>query len=102
MAGAIAVLLAMPRPVAAEHFDIQLTLKTSQGIAEASWDTSPPEGGRNPRQTAAARVGEPLILEWRLRSEFPHGIMKKVRIHLFAARESEVGQSLLPLPDAPR
>jgi hypothetical protein len=90
------------RPARAEHFDIVLSIKSSRGSAEAHWDTSPPEGGRNPRQSVTAAVGEELLVEWSLRSEFPHGAMKRVRVRLFAAPETEIGQRNLPLPSVPR
>jgi hypothetical protein len=85
----------------AEHFDIGLMVRTSQGQAEASWDTAPPEGGLNRRESVAAKVGEEILLEWRMRSEFPHGTMKDVQVRLFVAQEREIGQAALPPADAP-
>jgi hypothetical protein len=87
-------------PARAEHFDIRLTLRTSKGVAEASWDTSPPEGGLNPRQSVTAAAGEDLALQWELRSEFPHGAMKRTVVRLFAVEEGQIGQRTLPGPDA--
>jgi hypothetical protein len=88
-------------PARAEHFDMQLSVRSSKGIAEASWDTSPPEGGFNPRQVVEAAAGEDLLLKWRSRSEFPHGPMKAVRTHLFVVRQKEIGQKPLPPAGTP-
>jgi hypothetical protein len=89
------------RNARAEHFDIGLIVRTSQGQAEASWDTAPPEGGLNRRESVTAKVGEEILLEWRMRSEFPHGTMKNVVVRLFVAPEREIGQTELPAADAP-
>lgn len=89
-------------PARGEHFDIVMTLRGSQGFAEATWDTAPPEGGLKTRQVLTAPAGEDLTLEWRLRSEFPHGVMKGVVIRIWAAPEREIGQKNLPDPGAPR
>jgi hypothetical protein len=90
------------RSARAEHVDIGLRLRTLQGEAQSSWDTSPPEGGVNPRQSVTAKVGEEVVLEWRARSEFPHGIMKNTGIRIYVAPEKEIGQKAEPPPDTPR
>jgi len=89
-------------PARAEHFDISLIVRTAKGFAESGWDTAPPEGGLNKRQAITATVGEDIETEWRMRSEFPHGIMKNVTIRMFVAPEKEIGQLELPAADAPR
>jgi hypothetical protein len=89
-------------PVRAEHFDILLVLKTSRGQAQSSWDTEPPEGGLNPRQSITAAAGEQMLLEWSMISEFPHGIMRGVITRLWVAPEAAIGQKALPLSTAPR
>lgn len=80
----------------AEHFDIYLTVRSAAGSAESGWDTDPPEGGLHERQVVTAKTGEDLQLQWRLRSEFPHGTMKKVVIRIFVAPEAQLGQKPLP------
>ena len=96
---AAGALLAMTLPARAEHFDIYLKLKsTSGGIAESGWDTDPPEGGLHERQVLTLKAGEDLSLEWRIRSEFPHGIMRKAIVRLFVAPESTLGQKQMPQP----
>jgi hypothetical protein len=89
-------------PARAEHFDISLIVRTAKGFAESGWDTAPPEGGLNKRQAITATVGEDIETEWRMRSEFPHGIMKNVTIRMYVAPEKEIGQLELPAADAPR
>lgn len=89
-------------PARAEHFDVFMGLKSAQGVAESGWDTDPPEGGLHERQVVVAKTGEDLLLEWRLRSEFPHGTMKKVTIRLFVAEEAQLNQRQLPFASVPR
>lgn len=67
----------------AEHFDILLTLRNSRGFTESSWDTSPPEEGKNGRPRFQALLGEPLELEWKVRSAYPHGVLKDAGVHIF-------------------
>jgi hypothetical protein len=98
---ALALLALSPR-ARAEHFDILLTVRSAAGMAESGWDTDPPEGGLHDRQVVTAKAGEDLTLEWRLRSEFPHGTMKKVGIRIFVAPEAALNQRPLPPPGAER
>src|SRR5579872_1958605 len=83
-------------PVHAEHFNTHVTIRSANGFAEASWDTSPPEGGVNPRQVAQAAVGEDLLLEWSVSAEYPHGDMKHVGMRLYVAAEENIGQKKEP------
>lgn len=99
--GVCALLGLFAHSARAEHFDIDLIARTSQGQAESGWDTDPPEGGLNPRQSVKAKAGEEVLVEWRMRSEFPHGTMKDVRVRLFVAAEREIGQKDLPPANAP-
>jgi hypothetical protein len=90
------LLLLAAAPARAEHFDIDLTVRTPHGQAEAHWDTSPPEGGLNPRPTVTAKVGERVEIEWLMRSVFPHGVLKDVEVHFFVVREEAIGQKRVP------
>lgn len=101
-AGLLSAAILPSIPARAEHFDIYLSVRSRSGVAESGWDTDPPEGGLKERQTVTAAVGEELHLEWRLRSEFPHGTMKQVGIRLFAAEEPKLGQKELPRATVPR
>jgi hypothetical protein len=89
-------------PARAEHFDIDLIVRTSRGQADSGWDTAPPEGGLNERRWVAARAGEDIELEWRMESEFPHGTMKNVIIRLYVAPEATIGQKEVPAASVPR
>jgi hypothetical protein len=104
LAGVAAILtlgVLSTRPARAEHFDIGMICRTSKGLAECGWDTYPPEGGINKRQVVSAVVGEDISLEWRMRSEFPHGVMRNVVCRLFVAKEDEIGQKKEPDHDGP-
>jgi hypothetical protein len=90
--GVAAFLLGCAAPARAEHFAIDLTVKTPRGQGEAHWDSTPPVGGVNPRPVVTAKVGDRVEIQWLMRSVFPHGVMKDVTLHLFVAREAVVGQ----------
>jgi hypothetical protein len=99
---AVGLALVSSPPARAEHFDIMLRVTSSQGRAESSWDTAPPEGGLNRRQAVSAAAGEELLLEWQVRSEFPHGVMKNVVTRIFVVPEKEIGQREVPQENTPR
>jgi hypothetical protein len=96
----VLVLAAVVARASAEHFDITLRVDSPQSMATAGWDTSPPEGGVNPRQVVTARAGQEIKVEWSMRSAFPHGDMKNVVVHFYVAPEEAVGQKKLPPPSA--
>ncbi len=96
----LAVLLLGTPPARAEHFDIHLVVKGPGGQAESRWDTTPPVDGLNPRPVLRAAPGETLTLDWSIRSEFPHGVLKDVRVRVFVARKQPGEQ--VPPPGAPR
>ncbi len=81
----------------AEHFDVLLHVQGAQAQADAFMDTTPPEGGVNPRPVVKIKVGESIRVNWRMASAFPHGTMKNVTIHFFVVREAALGQK--PVPD---
>jgi hypothetical protein len=94
---AVGLMLAVvAMPARAEHFGIDVTVKTPRGQAESHWDTSPPVGGLNPRPVVSAKVGDRVEIEWLMRSEFPHGVLKGVTVHFFVVREAAVGQKTVP------
>jgi hypothetical protein len=97
-----ALLLGYAVPAQAEHFAIDLKVKTPRGQAEAHWDSSPPVGGVNPRPVVSAKVGDRVEIEWLVRSVYPHGVMKNVTVHLFVVREAAVGQKSPPDAKAER
>jgi hypothetical protein len=94
--------LSCPMGTRAEHFDITLEVKTALEEAHASWDTEPPIGGVNPRPVAHAQVGETIQIEWVMRSEYPHGVMKQVTVHFFVVPEEAIAQKAVPEAKVPR
>lgn len=92
----LVLLIGAAAPAWAEHFDIDLTVTAPHDQAEAHWDTSPPEGGVNPRPLVTAKVGDRLEITWLMRSVFPHGVLKDVRVHFFVAREAALRQKQAP------
>jgi hypothetical protein len=85
-----------PAAARAEHFDIQLTVRSPNDEGRAGWDTEPPTGGVNPRPVVRAHTGDTIQLEWIMRSVYPHGTMKQVKVRLFVAREKSAGQKEAP------
>ena len=85
----------------AEHFDIVLKAEAGRQVIETSMDTTPPIGGVNPRPVLRLKAGDPVRITWRMKSGFPHGVMKAVTIHFFVVREKEVGQKPVPDPSGP-
>ena len=92
----VALLLAAVGPARAEHFEIDITVKTPLGQAESHWDTTPPVGGVNPRPVVAAKVGDRIEIDWLMRSVYPHGTLKNVGVHFFVVREASIGQKAVP------
>jgi hypothetical protein len=85
----------------AEHIDISLVVKSPQGQAEASMDTTPPIGGVNPRKTVKAKAGDTIQVTWSMKSGFPHGTMKNMGVHFFVVSEDKLGQKPVPNPAGP-
>ena len=75
-------------------------MASPEGSGTAGWDTSPPEGGVNPRPVVAARSGQEIKVDWSMRSAFPHGDMKNVTVHFYVVAEGAIGQKTLPPPSA--
>lgn len=95
-AAAVALLLGAVVPARAEHFEIDITVKTPGAQAESHWDTTPPIGGVNPRPVVEAKVGDRIEIEWLMRSVYPHGTLKNVGVHFFVVREGAIGQKAVP------
>ena len=95
---ALAMILALlPISAGAEHFEILLRVQAPGSQAEAFMDTTPPIGGVNRRPVVKAKAGETIRVSWRMKSAYPHGVMKNVGVHFFVVREDQVGQK--PVPD---
>jgi hypothetical protein len=96
LVAAVSLLLVVAVPAWAEHFEIDITVKTPRGQAESHWDTTPPVGGVNPRPVVEVKFGDRIDIEWLMRSVYPHGTLKNVGVHFFVAREGAVGQKAPP------
>jgi hypothetical protein len=100
---ALAALALLPLAARAEHAAIDLRLirtdaATGQEVDEttAHADQEPPAGGVNPRPLAKVKVGEPLVLQWILTNNYPHGENKDVVVHYYVVREEKPGVKQLP------
>jgi hypothetical protein len=87
----------------AEHatIDLRLIRPTADGQetsveTSANADAEPPVGGVNPRPLAKVKVKEPLILQFFLTNNYPHGANKNVTVRFFVVREEKVRQKRLP------
>lgn len=86
----------------AEHFKIELTVKSGQDQQTAHADTDPPPQGSNPRPVCHAKRGEELTLQFFFSSNFPHSAIKNVRVCYYIAAIKEAGKRALPDPGKPR
>ncbi|MDB5910569.1 MAG: hypothetical protein JWP34_4683 [Massilia sp.] len=86
----------------AEHFVIELTATASNDKATSGADTFPPAEGHKPRPVCHAKVGEPLVLQFFVTSNFPHNTIKNVKIRYFVVAQEKAGQAgAPPRNDAP-
>jgi hypothetical protein len=100
------VLAALPASARAEHALIDLrvsrldekTGKTSDDVS-ASADREPPAGGHNPRSCFQAKPGEPLVLQFVLTNDYPHGEKKDVTVRYLVVQEEQLGQRARPSLD---
>jgi hypothetical protein len=97
------LILAAPWPVRAEHATIDLRVfrmdpatGESRAEASASADAEPPAGGIQPRPLFKVKTGEPLVLQFILVNNYPHGINKDVTVRYLVAREQAPKQKELP------
>jgi hypothetical protein len=86
----------------AEHFKIELTVKSAADEATAHSDTDPPPQGVNPRPTCRAKRGEDLTLQFFFSSNFPHEPLKNVTVYYYIAPEKEAGKRAPPDAAKPR
>lgn len=85
----------------AEHFAIELTVKSAHDQATAHADTDPPAQGVNPRPLCHARRGEDLTFQFILSSNFPHGTKDHVGVRYCVAPEKQAGDKSPPEPGRP-
>lgn len=86
----------------AEHFKIELTVKSAQDEPTAHSDTDPPPEGSNPRPICHAKKGEDLTLQFFFSSNFPHAPIKNVTVYYYIAPEKEAGKKDMADPSKPR
>ena len=85
----------------AEHFEIELTVKSAHDQAIAHSDTDPPPQGVNPRPLCKAKRGEELTFQFMFSSNFPHGTKKGVGVRYYVVPEKEAGNKSPPEKDKP-
>jgi hypothetical protein len=59
-------------------------------------DTSPPPQGYNPRPVIEVQTGDPVVVDWHLINQYPHGGIPHVGVHFFIVKEQSVGQQTVP------
>jgi hypothetical protein len=97
----IATVLLISASARAEHFKIELTVKSAQDEPTAHSDTDPPPEGSNPRPLCHAKRGEDLTLQFFFTSNFPHETLKNVTVHYYIAPEKEAGKKAMAEPGKP-
>jgi hypothetical protein len=97
----IAVVLLASSTLRAEHFIIELTVKSAGDEATAHSDTDPPPQGTKPRPLCHARAGEELTLQFFVTSNFPHNPLKHVNVRYYIYPEKEAGNKSPPEPGKP-
>ena len=102
LAIAIATLSLVCSAARAEHFKIELTVKSAQDAPTAHCDTDPPPQGSNPRPICHAKCGEELVLQFFFSSNFPHAAIKNVRVCYYIAPIKEAGKQAMPEAGKPR
>ena len=73
-------LLAVSRPLSAEHASIELTLSGGGKQVEAFTDQEPPAGGVQKRPVLTVKAGEPLVFQFFLTNVYPHGLVSNVTV----------------------
>jgi hypothetical protein len=99
----LAALTACPCAAWAEHATIDLRVIRVHGEAgetskesTAAADQEPPVGGHIPRPVLQVKAREPLVLQFVLTNNYPHGIRKDVTVRYFVVRETKTRQKTLP------
>jgi hypothetical protein len=96
---AVALLaLTMPGTARGEHFEIQLTVSSSTERQTSTSDTNTPQKpqGNDPRPVVHAKVGEEIVLQYFVSSNFPHNAIKQVTILHYIVPEDKAAQDTVP------
>ncbi len=83
-------------PAGAEHFGVLVRVAGDGNVVSATMDTSPPPQGYNPRPVIEVQSGDPVVVNWHLINQYPHGGIPHVGVHFFVVREKAVGQQIVP------
>lgn len=78
------------------HATINLQVIGPKGSQEASADHEPPPGGVNPRPRMTVNSGDPLVLQFMLTNEYPHGLLKDATVRYFVVRTSQFDVKQVP------
>jgi hypothetical protein len=86
-----------------EHATIDLRLirptadaRVASVETNANADVEPPAGGYTPRPLIKVKVNEPLVLQFFLTNNYPHGAHKDVSVRFFVVREEKARQKKVP------
>ncbi len=79
-----------------EHATIDLLVIGPGGRQEAFADREPPPGGLNPRPHFTVKSGTPLVLQFILTNNYPHGETAGVIVRYFVVRTTGLGVKQTP------
>jgi hypothetical protein len=79
-----------------EHATIDLLVIGPDGRQEAFADREPPTGGVNPRPRFTVKSGTPLVLQFILTNNYPHGETPGVIVRYFVVRTKGLGVKETP------
>ena len=97
MVAAFVLNLVVAPLVMAEHFDIKLVAAGPDGASQQAFsDTSPPEGGLNPRPVLKVRAGDRITMQFIMTNVYPHGTASGAGVHYFVVKERALGQKPVP------
>ncbi len=88
--------LSAARKAGAEHFGVLVRVSADGNQVSATMDTSPPPQGYNPRPVIEVQTGDPVVVDWHLINQYPHGGIPHVGVHFFVVKEKSVGQKEVP------
>ncbi|HLN28030.1 MAG TPA: hypothetical protein VK395_09805 [Gemmataceae bacterium] len=83
----------------AEHFAIDLEVKSSKETKIAHAEVADLAAKPKPRLVLAGEVGKPVRVHWTIMSTAKTGETKNVTVHFFAVRQAQVGQAAIPKLD---
>jgi hypothetical protein len=91
--------LLVPTQSRADHFTIDLQVKSPKEAKTAHAESAPPAAKAKARMIVVAETGKPIRALWTVSSAAKDDEMKDVLIHFFVVRVAEVGQKTVPKLD---